>query len=290
MLVSNGDQIPDAGANILADPMTPYRYSSNKSTKATTVYYPRPYDPERMIWRSLEPLIAQNEAELDLRRGEKAPRHPANLTSLASVGREVLGHSLQRVELRLISASYGPQASAAATTVDTRIGLPYELLLSSRGPARITVFTAARATRDAASALGRFGGMLLQAAGGDYAFLTTIADSLLTDLEARFTDWLRTLDLNEIDQACSRWAAHVRRTSLARAQELITGAGPRALIGRTVVENEHERHLSAGAAFMAFHTALDKALAPLVPDETKESPAATTPASISTPSKETAHG
>nr|WP_284523167.1 type I-E CRISPR-associated protein Cse1/CasA [Corynebacterium aquatimens] len=35
VLVSNGDGIPDAGLNAFGDPMTPYRYSPNKSKRGS---------------------------------------------------------------------------------------------------------------------------------------------------------------------------------------------------------------------------------------------------------------
>ncbi|MGC2927788.1 type I-E CRISPR-associated protein Cse1/CasA, partial [Enterococcus faecalis] len=54
VIVCNGDKIPDAGANVLDDPMTPYRFSTNKSKKDHDVYYPRPYDVERTMWKALD--------------------------------------------------------------------------------------------------------------------------------------------------------------------------------------------------------------------------------------------
>ena len=51
VLVSNGDRIPNAGLNVFGDPMTPYRFSKNKSKKDFQAYYPRPYDEQRTTWR-----------------------------------------------------------------------------------------------------------------------------------------------------------------------------------------------------------------------------------------------
>lgn len=266
VLVSNGDRIPDAGANILADPMTPYRYSANKSTKSQDVFYARPYNAERMLWRSLEPLIAMGESEIDLKKGEKAPRRPLVLDSLAQVGPLALGRSRRNFELRLISASYGPQQSSAATTVDARIGFPRDLVRRDRGASRIAVFTTATCTSQAAKALGVFGAELLQAAGGDYEYQTTAANGMLGDLEGPFTQWLRDLDVDSLERCTETWARVVDAHARAQATRMLRGAGPRALIGRTITQGEQSRLLSAGGAYMAFDRRLRKALQPLRPE------------------------
>ena len=57
VILSNGDKIPDAGANVFGDPMTPYRYSTNKSKKNMDIYYPATFSPQRTVWRALDALI-----------------------------------------------------------------------------------------------------------------------------------------------------------------------------------------------------------------------------------------
>ncbi|WP_313770408.1 type I-E CRISPR-associated protein Cse1/CasA [Corynebacterium anserum] len=122
VVVCNGDKIPDAGANVLADPMTPYRYSSNKSKKNLDVYYPRPYDVERTMWRSLDSLVVA-ETDGGFSGKEKAPKRPGILSNLAQLSQQIEGlPSVLNVEL--FSVEYGPQSSSVATTYAARMSLP----------------------------------------------------------------------------------------------------------------------------------------------------------------------
>lgn len=277
VLVCNGDQIPDGGANVFSDPMTPYQFNTNKSPKNKDVFDPRPYDTDRMMWHSLEPLLALS-GDIPIKRGEKAPKRPAVLDSLGDGLKRVIGRDADTVEVRLISASYGTRYSTAATTVDARVGFPNTLLSSDSTYARRSVFAAARATLDAARALGVFGTDLLEAAGANREFDATTRDRVLGELEEPFVDWLRSLpsDTERIDAAATAWQEHVRDHLMRSAQQILEGAGSRALIGKTVKFNGHTRVLNAGSAHRSFTWALRKAL-PLAtsatsnPDEKEES-------------------
>lgn len=250
VLISNGDRIPEAGANIFGDPMTPYRYSKNQSKRDRKVYYPRPYDVSRTMWRSLEPLIA---LEDDPGYSEKniAPIRPSILTQLAALSEDA-ETAPEWVNLHLVSVAYGPQSSSVGTTVSTRIELPVALLHSGAGPARRTLLDNAQATNDAAIALGSFAGMLAVAAGGEYQFQASPTDSLLTQLELQFITWLKSLRVDELDTQARSWQEQVRRQVLDRAAELLRGAGPKALIGREVSQpgdSEATTITSAGSAY-----------------------------------------
>lgn len=277
VLVSNGDRIPDAGANIFGDPMTPYRFSANKSTASKTVHYPRSYAVSRMMWRSLEPLIALD-GDVALARGEKSGHRPATLDLLAKARSAHLTESQQIISVRLTSASYGPKESSASTTVDARLDIPRRLLGSEAGLTRRAVLDNARATLAAAVNLGTFGGRLLVAAGGEYSFRAAPTDALLAELEPDFRDWLRHLDLETAEAAMVRWQQHVADRIRERAIVLLRGAGPKALIGREVVQNDRTDLVTAGTAYAQLQRDLRKSL-PLLP-----SPA---PSSQSTPSPET---
>lgn len=263
VLVSNGDRIPDAGANVWGDTMTPYRYSTNKSSKTEDVYYARPYDSHRMMWRSLEPLIALD-GDVALARGEKSGRRPETLDALATARDAGLPESQSVLNIRLTSMSYGPQSSSVATTVDARIDLPLALLAPAAGPVRQAVLTNAKSTLAAAVALGVFGGRLLMAAGGEYSFQAMHTDSLLADLEPDFRQWLASLDPPSADAPMATWQQLVEARVRNRADILLRGAGPKALIGREIVQNERVTLLTAGTAYSRLQHELRKAL-PLLP-------------------------
>lgn len=259
VLVSNGDKIPGAGANVFGDPMTPYRYSANKSKKGNPVYYPRPYESSRTMWMSLEPLIAMSN---DPGYSDKnpAPRRPENLNQLAELHDEEVAPDI--VDLRLCSLSYGPQSSSVHTTVTASLEIPLALLPKEAGPQRRIVVDTAAATRDAAVALGQFAGRLLRAAGGDYAFQAPPADGLLGSLEPPFTRWLALLpsDPESLENHVTGWQRFVADRVLEDARILMKGAGPKAFAGH---EDPDGRIMSAGTAYRWLQVAVKKAL-PLI--------------------------
>lgn len=265
VLVCNGDAIPEAGANVFGDPMTPYRFSTNKSTKVKQVFYPRPYETDRMMWRSLEPLLCLDGDHPDtgsraLPRGAAPPRRPQVLDLVAQVHRGKYADESRAIDVRLTSTSYGPQASSASTSVDARIGFPRALLHRENRLARVGVLENARASLDAGIALGRFAGELLQAAGGDYVFQPGPTDAVLGDLEPAFREWLRDLRPEQLDSATSRWQTDLRRTILERARQMLRGAGSAALIGREHVVNDRLVVHSAGTAYANLQRQLTKIL------------------------------
>ena len=291
VLVSNGDRIPKGGANILFDPMTPYRFSTKQSTKQSQVFYPRPYDTSRMMWKGLEPLICldgdhPDAGPLALAKGEHAPKRPRTLTQVAELHRDHYADERRVLNVRLTSMSYGVKASSVATVMDARVDIPRALLHPDNVQARQTVLTAARVTLNAAIHLGQFGGDLQRAAGGEYAFRPDPTDGLLSELEPEFRDWLRKLTVETTDGDARTWQHIVRTAVIDRAHELLRGAGPNALIGREVTENDRTVTHSAGTAYARLEQQLRHTLhltaptsSPPVPntlssgsDEPKETP------------------
>lgn len=260
VLVSNGDQIPNAGANVLDDPMTPYRYSPNQSKKGNVVHYALPFDPNRTMWRSLEPLISMDQ-DPGFDGKNIAPKRPKNLSQLAELSREI---DVPRVlDVHMVSVIYGAQASSVDTTVVGRIELPVALLEPDAADVRAELITTVSATRDAAIALGQFGGHLLEAAGGAYEFQPDPTDGILSELEPRFIHWLGHLDVDDVEKQARSWQTEVRREIHERAAELMRGAGPKALAGREISsgpDGSSTRILSAGSAYRMLQSRLKKIL------------------------------
>ncbi|MFD5868548.1 type I-E CRISPR-associated protein Cse1/CasA [Corynebacterium sp. NPDC060344] len=260
VLVSNGDQIPNAGANVRDDPMTPYRYSPNQSKKGDVVHYALPFDPNRTMWRSLEPLISLDQ-DPGFDGKNIAPIRPKNLSQLADLARDI---DLPRVlDVHLVSVVYGPQASSVATTVVGRIEIPVALLETEAADVRAELITTVAATRDAAIALGQFGGHLLEAAGGAYEFQPDPTDGILSELEPRFIHWLAHLRVDDVEKQAQSWQTEVRREILEKAAEIMRGAGPKALAGREISsgpDGSSTRILSAGSAYRMLQNRLKKIL------------------------------
>ncbi|MGV0423793.1 type I-E CRISPR-associated protein Cse1/CasA [Corynebacterium sanguinis] len=249
VLVANGDQIPEAGKNILADPMTPYRYSANKSKKGAPVYYSRPYDVNRTMWRALDPLIA---TEKDPGFSEKnlAPIRPATLESLGNLARdEILDREV--LDLRVVSMEYGPQASSVGTVISASVNLPVVFFEDDdlAQEARFAARSAAESTMKSATSVGWFAGQLHVAAGGDYVFGADATDRFLARLEPRFNQWLAGMDWDNLEETGQLWQRTVLAEAKTQAEELVSGAGPKALVGRVVPprnEGDNPTVISAG--------------------------------------------
>ncbi|KQB87177.1 type I-E CRISPR-associated protein Cse1/CasA [Corynebacterium lowii] len=260
VLVSNGDRIPEAGANIMGDPMTPYRYSANKSKKGHTVHYPRPFDVTRTMWRSLEPLIAL-EGDPGFDDKNVAPVRPGTLTQLAELNN--LDIAPEWANLQMVSVAYGPQASSAAEVVSSRIEIPVSLLRLEAGEQRRLLLDNAKATADAAIALGSFAGQLLVAAGGEYEFQSAPTDTLLSRLELPFRQWLGKLADGDVAEHEKQWQEYVRARVEENALVFLKGVSPQTLIGREAApasEGGKPYIRSAATAWRALHKKLDETL------------------------------
>ncbi|SDL96604.1 CRISPR system Cascade subunit CasA [Corynebacterium mycetoides] len=248
VMVTNGDAIPDAGKNIFHDPMTPYRFSQNQSKKGVEAYYPRPYDLKRTMWRSLDPLVAiESDPGFDAKN--RAPKRPQTLEHVGSLSRGAIGEDV--LNLTIVSMGYGPQASSVGATLGADVALPAIMLEDNdlATQARVVARAAASAATNAAVSIGWFAGQLLVAAGGDYEFAADAADRFLALLEPRFYEWLKNFDVDDIDESAEQWQRFVALTAVSEADELVAGAGPKALAGRMVPprnEGESGFILSAG--------------------------------------------
>ncbi|MGV0395243.1 type I-E CRISPR-associated protein Cse1/CasA [Corynebacterium uberis] len=239
VLVSNGDKIAAAGANVMADPMTPYRWSKNKSTATETIYYPRPYDAERTTWRSLDAMLAcESDAFVVPGKKDQPPKRPDIFNTLADYDK---GPGVPEVlNTQIVSVEYGPQSAIITSTVDGTLGIPLHLLAQSAEDIREDISDAARATVDAAVSLGSFAGNLLVAAGGEYAFGSSATDRALHELEPIFLRWLARITPENVEKSAEGWQHVVRRAIKEHADILQRGAGPKAMIGRQVFQNAED--------------------------------------------------
>lgn len=263
VLVSNGDRIPDAGKNVMNDPMTPYRYSPNQSKAGQDAYYARPYDSTQTMWRALDALVAVEDDPGFDQKKVKAPKRPANLSNLAAL--DVDGYLNQGAfDIALVSMEYGPQESSVATTFSTTIGLPLVVLREDDlgRQARNAVRTAAQKTYETAVSLGWFEGQLRVAAGDDYEFGVKSKDRFYAQLEPEFIAWMQTISAENADSAQINWQERVRSVAVSHAMELLRGAGMKAIIGREVDAGEDGRGriVSAGSLFQQLQRRFDKNL------------------------------
>lgn len=273
VLVSNGDRIPHANANVKDDPMTPYRFSKNKSTKSTDVYYPKPLEAERTMWRSLEPLIAL-ETDPVYDKKNRAPERPKTIDQLADL-KENKVDLPKTLNVSMSSLQYGSNSSVVDISISTRIALPLELLPQPAVKQRQSILNLAAATSQAGTMLGSFAGQLFQAAGGDYEFQPSATDTLLAELEPKFSEWMKTLHESDLETRLTAWELIVRDAVLRHADVLLVGAGPKALVGRILESNGGERFVSAGTVMSWLKKKLREILPRTVRHEDRPKPSNT---------------
>ncbi len=275
VILSNGDKIPDAGANVFGDPMTPYRYSTNKSKKILDIYYPATFSPQRTVWRALDALIVA-ETDGGFSGKVKAPKRPENLNNLANLSQYIDGIP-NVLNVDLVAVEYGSQSSSVASTYAAQMGMPLVLLLEQSGQLRQAVREAASATSEAAIGLGRFTANLLVAAGKEYEFTPMPTDQVLAELEPLFNAWLQNLadfapnivsgngDVAEdsIVRLVRGWQSKVREIIVSQALILLRGAGPKAMVGKIVTDSNGEgtkKVVSAGTYYQKLQRYLDQVL------------------------------
>lgn len=257
--IANGDQIPDAGANIHGDPMTPMRYSQNQSKKrGIDVRYPMPYPSTRTLWRSLDALLVREGVVPSETKPGEEPNAPATIRYLGELPdpEELFGEFIVTVEL--ISLEYGAQSSSITNLTNLVFDVPLSGLDAANPATAHVITTMASHTREAAKHIGVFGGQLLEAAGGDYAFDTGIADSYLDQLQPEFLDWMRRFDRADVREHRMKWNDTARRVALELAYAALRSAGPRALIGRVIKSEDSERVLTAGSAYLSLTARINK--------------------------------
>ncbi len=255
VMVSNGDKIPDAGANILIDPMTPYRYSKGKSKKDKPVYYASRFSAWRTTWQAIEPLIMiGGDPGTDT---QNSSLHPRTLSQLADLELDIDLPDL--VDVRLISVEYGVQSAVVETVVDQRVGVAMELLRQNAGQQRALVAATVAATKEAGKWLGVYGGQLLQAGGGEYEFDAKSTDSLLATVEPRFLLWLRRMRLENLESHVSLWHSELFEVILSFADEMLRSAGSKAWVG-SEISGEGQKIISAETAYRQLIWRLNKVL------------------------------
>src|SRR5699024_11224444 len=79
-------------------------------------------------------------------------------------------------------------------------------------------------------------------------------------LKPRFHNWMRDLDPKNMAQEVSSWQHTVREAALGVAQDLMNGAGQKAMIGRLLDEDSGGRVINAGTVFQQLKRKLNKEL------------------------------
>ncbi len=175
------------------------------------------------------------------------------------------------VNLRIVGLEYGTQNSVITGAADDRLTASVAALTD---PVLVgaAVDAAASATRGVV-ALANLAGNLDHAAGGDSGARDRTFELGYSLLDPPFRQWLRTLDDPErVTDRHAAWSAEAYRVLRREGENLISEAGPAALVGRQVKQlgTDQAALLDAGLALAWFLAALSKTFLPNHrPDEVK---------------------
>lgn len=290
VLLCKGNNPPDDAESQFLDPMTSYKYSTEKSkNRKRDTYSPATFSPQRTVWRALDALIIA-ETDGGFSGKAKAPKRPENLNNLAKLSQYIDGiPSVLNVDLVAVEYDKRSNSVKVKSTYAAQMGMPLVLLLEQPGQLRQAVREAASATSEAARALERFAVNLLEAAGkvkdkdkekrkkktDEDPF--TSADQVLAELEPLFMSWLQNLadfvpaiECEKGDNATDNivrlvgdWQSKVREIIVSQALILLRGAGPKAMVGKIVTDSNGEgtkKVVSAGTYYQKLQRYLDQVL------------------------------
>lgn len=256
------------------EPMSAWRYSESQSkARSEVTYMPLKHVPTRALWRGMAALLPHAESDTVSSRGP-SPRLPPTLSRWVSTLRthSALADGLVRVHAAGIE--YGSNESVYDEVIDDALVLPSALFSPSARELASAAIDAVGEAEDAVRALGGLARDVALAAGGPsdndgprerYATLA------YADLDVMFRRWVLTLheDADSVERRTA-WQQAVRTHITQLSGEIVSAAGPAALVGR----HANGQFRDAGLAERWFYRRLRKAL-PLAFAATEPEPAPT---------------
>jgi CRISPR system Cascade subunit CasA len=264
--ISNGDPLgpQDQFRN---EPMASWRKSPGQSKKfGRDVYMPVTHSPGRRVWQGLEPLLVSVEG---------VSRRAEVLDWLAVLQSAEIVSPDKKIGLRTVGLEYGPQVSSIAGAIDDALHAGVAAL-TDPVLVQAAVDGAARA-KQGVVALVNLASNLAQAAGGESERpRERTFEHGYALLDRPYRQWVESLNrASTMSARLDEWGDQARRILLAAGRELISQAGPEAVVGRDVPKlgSETTQRVDAGLAEIWFRSALKKALVGSAPkQEIQETP------------------
>lgn len=241
------------------EPMTGWRHSEPQTKKfGRDTYMPRAHDPARSFWRGLGALLPA--APVPRRASGAALFEPPALLQWAAILKHAELISRNFVRIHAVGIEYGSQQSTYAEIIDDQVDLPTRVLDSPE--LSTLVLDAVEVASTVARAIGDLAKNICMASGGSGDAVEGPRDAALSRafgvIGARFREWLSSAEDTELtpEELDARWRQILRVEAQRVAQELVSGAGPRAWRGHV----HNERRIDVGLADVWFQRALSKAV------------------------------
>lgn len=258
ILICNGDpiayQFQDSN-----EVMCGWRLSTPQSKKfGQDVYMPRQFDPSETLWRGFNALLPTSKADAS----NEDFKSCAVIEWSANLALDDILPKTQVTKIKTVGAVYGPQSASWEEIFSDELAFNVLIASSESNRTKEVVYLAAERAAEAAKILGRLGGNLAIAAGGDPDSASTDARSFgFSELDNPFRNWLADFSPSgDVNEQLAAWTSKVYRLIRNLAAQLVENASPEAWVGRSVTQNNTTRVYSTGQAEVWFHHALQKAL------------------------------
>lgn len=253
--VSNGDRLPPQNMQPF-EPMAAWKFSANQSKGGAHVLMPVLHQPNKAVWQGLAALLVPSATRDAVR--------PATVEWLAAVIDDGYLAPDTPQRFRAVGVAYGSNDSVIDAVVDD--GIDCAVLTIADPQVVQVVIDAGERAKAVAIALANLASNLADAAGGDRAAPRSVAfERAYAAMDEPFRDWVRTVEPSDLATAMASWEGGVFRIARTLGDQLISDAGPAAVIGRPHVPlgKVAAIHFDAALADIWFRAALRKAL-PLV--------------------------
>lgn len=232
--------------NTFAEQMTVWRDAAKKETDPPE-YHPKRHNPARQIWRDFSTLIAQGEGR----------RRSGVVNWLARLKREGDMLILQsHFCFQTAAVKYGDKDFFVDDLFSDSISLNAGLLTALGAEWVNRIIDELETTDKLVQQVGRLAQNLAKAAGNANGKMQKEAamEQAYFRLDIPFRKWLEEIDpeRDEPPTVCEQWWEQARRIVRDLGEELVEQAGPRAFVGRVIIENKKEQRYTAPEAFNRF--------------------------------------
>ena len=258
ILICNGDPIAYQFQDI-NEVMCGWRLSTRLSKNfGSDVYMPRNFDSSEMLWRGISALLPTSNFD----SGNSDFKACKVLEWSSKLARYKILPRNQITKIKTVDVSYGKKNTSWDEISSDELAFNVLLASSESNRTKEVVYLAAERAAEAAKILGRLGGNLAIAAGGDPDSASTDARSLgFSELDNPFRNWLADFSPSgDVNEQLAAWTSKAYRLIRNLATQLVENASPEAWVGRSVTQNNTTRVYSTGQAEVWFHHALQKAL------------------------------
>jgi CRISPR system Cascade subunit CasA len=270
ILVCNGDRLKPQNAQSY-EMMSGWRRSPSqeKILKKSLVYMPRKHTPARALWRGLPMLTAAEESET----GDHVEDYlrPRILDWLTEVRQDDSTEFVRKMPIRLhaFGIEYGNNEAVVDSAIDDVLDVHLAVLTSTDPEMRSLLEEAVNLTDQGIGALRNMASDVARAAGlpADSP-RGKIAESAYSAFDARFRQWVRTIDDDsDLDVLEQEWQGIAKHLLLRIASDYLAVAPIRAIVGREITSRDAEagntrrNFINAASAEKRLRGALNKIFA-----------------------------